>query len=52
MPSIAACDEIRWTFGKSKTFTFTAKPDPYQEGAIKAASLANTRLVEQLAASR
>ena len=39
-------------FGKSKTFTFTAKPDPYQEGAIKAASLANTRLVEQLAASR
>ena len=36
-------------FGKTKTFTFTAKPD-YEQGAIKAATLANTRLVEQLAA--
>ncbi len=36
-------------FGKTKTFTFTAKPD-YEQGAIKAATLANTRLVDQLAA--
>jgi len=35
--------------GKSKTFSFTAKP-AYQEGAIKAATLANTAFVEQLAA--
>lgn len=35
--------------GKSKTFTFTAKP-AYQEGAVKAASLANQRIVGQLAA--
>ena len=37
-------------FGKSKTFTFTAKPGIYEQGAIKAATLANTRLVERLAA--
>ncbi len=36
-------------FGKTKTFTFTAKPD-YELGATKAATLANTRLVDQLAA--
>ncbi|HEU0044963.1 hypothetical protein [Sphingomonas sp.] len=38
-------------FGKSKTFTFTAKP-AFQEGAIKAASLTNTRMADQLAALR
>lgn len=38
-------------FGKSKTFTFTAKP-AFQEGATKAATLTNTRMVEQLAALR
>jgi hypothetical protein len=38
-------------FGKTKTFTFTAKP-AYAEGAIKAATLANARLTEQLAALR
>ncbi|MBY0520418.1 MAG: hypothetical protein K2P79_08345 [Sphingomonas sp.] len=37
-------------FGKSKTFTFTARPGIYEQGAIKAASLANTRLADQLAA--
>lgn len=39
-------------FGKSKTFAFTAKPGIYEQGAIKAATLANARLVEQLAALR
>ena len=39
-------------FGKSKTFAFTAKPGVYEQGAIKAATLANARLVEQLAALR
>ena len=39
-------------FGKTKTFTFTAKPGVYEEGAIKAATLANTRLVDQLVALR
>ena len=39
-------------FGKSKTFAFTARPGIYEEGAIKAATLANTRLVDQLAALR
>lgn len=39
-------------FGKSKTFTFTAKPGVYEEGATKAATLANTRLLEQLAAMK
>lgn len=38
-------------FGKSKTFTFTANPG-YVAGAIKAATLANTRLLDQLAALR
>ncbi|MEG3155830.1 hypothetical protein [Sphingomonas sp. RB1R13] len=38
-------------FGNSKTFTFTARPD-YQAGATKAATLANTRLLDQLAALR
>ncbi len=37
-------------FGKSKTFTFTARPGIYEEGAIKAATLANSRLVDQLTA--
>ncbi|MEO6313131.1 MAG: hypothetical protein ABIO47_12815 [Sphingomicrobium sp.] len=37
--------------GKSKTFTFYAKPE-YQAGAVKAASLANARLLDQLAALR
>ena len=39
-------------FGKSRTFTFTAKPGPYEQGAIKAATLANARLIDQLAALR
>ena len=39
-------------FGKSKTYTFTAKPGLYEEGATKAATLANTRLVDQLVALR
>ena len=39
-------------FGKSKTFTFTARPGVYEEGAIKAATLANARLVDQLVALR
>jgi hypothetical protein len=34
-------------FGKSKTYVFTAKPS-YQDGAVKAASLANTLLGDQL----
>lgn len=38
-------------FGKTKTFKFTAKP-AYQDGAIKAASLANERLAGELAALR
>lgn len=38
-------------FGNSKTFTFTARPD-YQGGATKAATLANARLLDQLAALR
>lgn len=38
-------------FGNSKTFTFTARPD-YSTGAIKAASLANGRLIDELAALR
>ena len=38
-------------FGNSKTFTFTARPD-YAAGATKAATLANTRLLEQLTALR
>ncbi|MEO7787718.1 MAG: hypothetical protein ABIR77_07855 [Sphingomicrobium sp.] len=37
--------------GMTRTFTFTAKPQ-YQLGATKAATLANTRLVDQLAALR
>ncbi|MEO6215901.1 MAG: hypothetical protein ABIO86_07710 [Sphingomonas sp.] len=39
-------------FGKAKTFTFTARPGIYEQGAIKAATLANARLVDQLAALR
>lgn len=38
-------------FGKSKTFTFTAK-DSYRDGAIKAATLTNAKLVQQLVALR
>lgn len=38
-------------FGNSKTFTFTARPD-YQAGATKAATIANARLLDQLAALR
>lgn len=37
-------------FGKSRTFAFTAKPGNYEQGAVKAVSLANERLVGQLAA--
>lgn len=39
-------------FGKSRTYTFTATPGRYEEGAIKAATLSNTRLIESLAAIR
>lgn len=35
-------------FGKTKKFTFSAKPGLYEDGATKAATLANTRLVDQL----
>lgn len=38
-------------FGNSKTFTFNARPD-YPAGALKAASLANARLADQLVALR
>jgi hypothetical protein len=38
-------------FGKSRTFTFTAK-ESYRDGAIKAASLANGRILDQIAALR
>ena len=37
--------------GVTRKFQFTAKPE-YQAGATKAATLANTRLIEQLAALR
>lgn len=39
-------------FGKTKRVAITAKPGAYEEGAIKAASLANERMVNQLAAMR
>lgn len=35
-------------FGKTRKFAFTAKPGNYEEGATKAATLANSRLIEQL----
>ena len=38
-------------FGKSRTYTFTAKP-AYVDGAVKATMLANERIVTQLAALR
>lgn len=38
--------------GKSKTFRFTARPGVYEQGAIKAATLTNMRLVDQLALLR
>ncbi len=40
------------TFGKSRTYEFTVKPDNYNTGAAKVMSLANTTLVDQLAALR
>ena len=39
-------------FGNTRKFTFTAKPGAYEEGATKAATLANAKVVEQLAALR
>lgn len=39
-------------FGKTKKFEFTAKPGNYEEGATKAAALANERLVAQIAAMK
>ncbi|MGH6786870.1 MAG: hypothetical protein ACREBO_08565 [Novosphingobium sp.] len=39
-------------FGKTKKFEFTAKPGNYEEGATKAASLANERLVSLAATLR
>jgi hypothetical protein len=39
-------------FGKTRKFEFTAKPGNYEEGAIKAATLANERLVAQIAAMK
>lgn len=38
-------------FGKSKTYTFAAKP-AFQDGALKAATLTNARMADQLAALR
>ena len=35
-------------FGKTRKFTFTAKPGNYEAGATKAASLANERMIGQL----
>lgn len=39
-------------FGKTRKFEFAAKPGNYEEGAAKAASLANAMLVAQIAAGR
>lgn len=39
-------------FGKSKTYTFTAKSGLYEDTATKAATLANARMVDQLVALR
>ena len=39
-------------FGKTRKFAFTAKPGNYEEGAAKAASLANAMLIERLGALR
>lgn len=39
-------------FGKTKKFEFAAKPDSYEQGAVKVASLANGRLVDQAASMR
>ena len=39
-------------FGKSRTYSFMVKPDAYTEGATKAASLASTRLLDQVVALR
>lgn len=39
-------------FGKTRKFQFTAKPEAYEAGAVKAASLANTLLIGQLGALR
>ncbi len=39
-------------FGKTRKFEFAAKPGNYEEGAAKAASLANAMLVAQVAAAR
>ncbi|MCW1384217.1 hypothetical protein OLX02_15440 [Novosphingobium sp. KCTC 2891] len=39
-------------FGKTRKFEFDAKPGNYEQGATKAAMLANQRLVEQISAIR
>ena len=39
-------------FGKTRKFAFTAKPGNYEEGAAKAASLANAMLIGRLGALR
>lgn len=39
-------------FGKTRKFEFKARPGNYEEGAAKAASLANAMLVAQIAAGR
>ncbi len=39
-------------FGKTRKFAFTAKPGNYEEGATKAATLANASLIAQLVALR
>ncbi len=39
-------------FGKTRKFEFDAKPGNYEQGATKAASLANERLVEQIVVLR
>ncbi|MBS0480654.1 MAG: hypothetical protein JSR96_00580 [Proteobacteria bacterium] len=39
-------------FGKTRKFAFTAKPDNYEQGAAKAASLASAQLIGQMATLR
>lgn len=39
-------------FGKTRKFEFAAKPGAYEDGAVKAASLANERLVAALSTAR
>lgn len=49
---LAAMGHGGMMFGKTRKFDFQAKPGNYEQGASKAASLANQRLVEQIVAIR